>query len=287
MNTVNTALLELLQRALGWLQKDITIEYAGDGLTNKNFIVANGDEKIVVRLGANQSNVLGIRRATERQAAEAAALAGIGPELICFCEQSGDMITRFIPGRLLSQDGALTEESIREVGSTLKKLHELPPIEGKFQPYEDVRTRIQYAKENSLYLPDQILELTDKLEQIEKDRDKQADHLIKLCHNDPFPNNFIIGDRLWLIDYEYAGMGDLYFDLVCASMFFQEEQTKLLLTAYFGECTREHLENMEQMKFVVTFWNAMWAVVMSKEESEKEKYESMAKSMFDSLLRMK
>ena len=62
--------------------------------------------------------------------------------------------------------------------------------------------------ENSLYLPGEILPLLEKLERIEQERSNQADSLIKLCHNDPFPNNFIAGEKLWLIDYEYAGMGD-------------------------------------------------------------------------------
>jgi len=58
------------------------------------------------------------------------------------------------------------------------------------------------------------------------------------CHNDLLAGNFIgDGARVWIVDWEYAGMGDRYFDLANLSINsgFDETDDEHLLAAYFGE----------------------------------------------------
>src|SRR5204863_4939830 len=58
------------------------------------------------------------------------------------------------------------------------------------------------------------------------------------CHNDLLAGNFLDGaDRIWIVDWEYAGMGDRYFDLANFAINNElgEERTTALLEAYFGE----------------------------------------------------
>ena len=59
------------------------------------------------------------------------------------------------------------------------------------------------------------------------------------CHNDLLTANFILddGDVLRIIDWEYAGMGDRYFDLgnFAVNNELDDEDEERLLDAYFGE----------------------------------------------------
>ena len=61
------------------------------------------------------------------------------------------------------------------------------------------------------------------------------------CHNDLLTANLLHdGERLRIVDWEYAGMGDRYFDLANLSINngFEEADDERLLAAYFGSPAR-------------------------------------------------
>ena len=76
--------------------------------------------------------------------------------------------------------------------------------------------------------------------------------------------NFIVeGDKLWILDWEYAGMGDLFFDLgnVAVHHDFTDEQDAFLLESYFGTTpTAAALARQKLMKIMSDFREAMWGV---------------------------
>ena len=59
------------------------------------------------------------------------------------------------------------------------------------------------------------------------------------CHNDLLSENFIVdGDgRMWIIDWEYGGMADPYFDLGDFVMEhpFSRDEERLIIATYCGE----------------------------------------------------
>jgi thiamine kinase-like enzyme len=84
------------------------------------------------------------------------------------------------------------------------------------------------------------------------------------CHNDLLPANVLFGDdRAWLLDFEYAGMNDMFFDLgnlsVNCGLDVAAEEHLLLL--YFGETTRSGMARLQLMKMMSEFREGMWAVV--------------------------
>ena len=87
------------------------------------------------------------------------------------------------------------------------------------------------------------------------------------CHNDLLPANFIHdGERLRIVDWEYAGMGDRYFDLgnLSVNNGFNEAGDEWLLECYWGEpCTRRRLATVRLMRIMSDFREAMWGVVQS------------------------
>ena len=84
------------------------------------------------------------------------------------------------------------------------------------------------------------------------------------CHNDLLNANFIAdGKRIWIVDWEYAGMGDRFFDLANFSINHElgDEENHELLRFYFGDARDEHLGALLLMRFMSDFREAMWGVV--------------------------
>ena len=84
------------------------------------------------------------------------------------------------------------------------------------------------------------------------------------CHNDLLTANFIDdGSRIRIVDWEYAGMGDVFFDLAnfAVNNGLGEAESTELLHAYFGEVTPAHERSLPLMRFMSDFREAMWGVV--------------------------
>ena len=87
---------------------------------------------------------------------------------------------------------------------------------------------------------------------------------LRPCHNDLLNANFIDdGERIRIVDWEYAGMGDPFFDLGNFSINHEltpDEDAYLL--AEYGEIGRiDHLARLTLMRVVSDFREAMWGVL--------------------------
>ncbi len=82
-----------------------SVEPLGGGITNHNFKVVAGGEAFVLRIGGNDTDLLGIDRRVEHEASLAAAALGIGPEVVAFVEPEGYLVTRFVEGEVGRFDG--------------------------------------------------------------------------------------------------------------------------------------------------------------------------------------
>ncbi|MCP4360194.1 MAG: FAD-dependent oxidoreductase [Chloroflexi bacterium] len=84
------------------------------------------------------------------------------------------------------------------------------------------------------------------------------------CHNDLLNGNFLLDNgRVFLLDWEYAGMGDVFFDLanLAAHHEFDDEQELWLLTNYFGSASSLQQARLKLMKIMSDFREAMWGMV--------------------------
>ena len=85
------------------------------------------------------------------------------------------------------------------------------------------------------------------------------------CHNDLLNANFLDDGAIKIVDWEYAGMGDRFFDLANLSVNneFGADEDRALMSAYFGKVRDEDLASLRQMKFMSDFREAMWGVLQS------------------------
>ena len=280
---VDERLKNIIEKILLWDSAEVQIEYLKEGFTNQNYFIEKNENKYAVRLCNKAAYVFHVNRNAEYAAMKAAEEIGIGAELVYFSKETGDMITKVIHGKTWNNEDASTKENIARIAHTMKKVHALPPIPYEFSPYQDIEDRIEYAARNYLALPDNLKLFQKKLHGIREQKTSDRNIMIGLCHNDPFPNNFIDDGKLRLIDWEFAGMGDIYFDLACISAFYTQENRVNLLEQYFGRCDSENLEALENQLFVMKFWNAMWAVLQTKHGNAQQSYEAMAEAMFQSM----
>jgi thiamine kinase-like enzyme len=84
-----------------------------------------------------------------------------------------------------------------------------------------------------------------------------------LCHNDLLNSNLIQDGQVRIVDWEYAGMGDCFFDLanLAVNHRFSAHQEEALLRHYFGGASERRLSALQLFKLASEAREAMWGVV--------------------------
>jgi thiamine kinase-like enzyme len=243
-----------------WPGREARVERLGGGLTNHNFKVTVDGEVFVVRVGGQDTDLLGIDRRSEHGAALVAATLGVGPEVIAFVEPEGCLVTRFVEGSPVTPDEIASHTSIARVATALRTIHEGPPIPGRFDSFRVVEAYRDTVAARGGQIPDAYAGALGVAERIERALGPREE---RPCHNDLLNANFIAeGERIWMVDWEYAGMGDPFFDLAnfAVNNGLGEDGDRALLTAYGCVDDRAHAR-LAVMRFMSDFREAMWGAV--------------------------
>ncbi|HEY7631143.1 MAG TPA: choline kinase family protein [Thermoleophilaceae bacterium] len=222
------------------------------GITNRNFRVRTDKGDFVVRLFGASASQLGIDRSAERAATEGAARAGVGPDVVAFTDEL--LVTTFIEGE------PMPRLRLEETAAALRAVHEGPDLPTTFS---GVAVAEDYAAK-AASLPDDYDGALAVGREIEAAL-SGPEHEAVPCHNDLLNANLIWdGSRVRIVDWEYAGNGDRYFDLGNLSINneLSEDDDERLLAAYFGEpCTAGRFASLRLMRIVSDLREAMWGVL--------------------------
>jgi thiamine kinase-like enzyme len=233
-----------------WPGQDVSIEPLGGGITNRNFRVEAAGQQFVLRIGGRDTELLGIDRTAEHAASRVAAELGLGPEVVAFIEPEGYLVTRYV-------DGEVGKVDLDRVGAALRRLHDGPALPASFDSFRVVEAYRATAHERGIAVPSAYTRARDIADRIERRRSGTP---FRPCHNDLLSANFIDdGTRLWLVDWEYAGMGDPFFDLgnFAVNNDLAEEGENALLAAYGSD----DADALVLMRFMSDFREAMWGIV--------------------------
>jgi thiamine kinase-like enzyme len=244
-----------------WPGREALIEPLGGGITNHNFKVTVDDEAFVLRIGGKDTELLGIDRNAEHDAARVAAASGVGPEVVAFVEPEGYLVTRFVSGKPIPPEEMRQPETIRRVATVLRRMHDGPPIPSRFDSFRVVEAYRETAEQHGVPIPQAYASAKGRADQIEHARGSQPLHP---CHNDLLNANFLDEDgQIRIVDWEYAGMGDRFFDLANFSVNHElgDDENQALLAAYFGAVRAADLAALRLMRFMSDFREAMWGVV--------------------------
>lgn len=159
---------------------------------------------------------IGVDHAVEAANAIVAAEHGIGPAVL-EVGLDGALVTALVPGHALTPSEVRGDRVlVTRTGQLLRRLHDGPELAGRFDPYalilelRSALVRTQAIDTDAWAICKSILGHVPVV----------TAPALAPCHNDPWPGNFIAGDggRLWLVDWEYSGMGDPMWDLADLSV---------------------------------------------------------------------
>jgi thiamine kinase-like enzyme len=244
-----------------------TVVQLEGGITNRNFRVTFSGTDYVMRLPGKRTDLLGIDRESECIATKKAHELGFAPRVVTLLDAPQCLVTAFVDGK--AADAAhMRDGAIPEVARDLRALHdsgaELPT---DFNPFRLVEEYAETARSRGAEIPAVYDDALARAKKIDEAVNGKPGHEPVPAHNDLLPANFLRnGDRIQLIDWEYAGMGDRWFDLgnFAANSELSDEQEAALLEEYFGESPDEvALATLKLFRFVSDFREGMWATVQS------------------------
>ena len=256
---------EALIRSLPIWKNEIQIAPLEGGLTNWNCRVTDGESVYAVRTGEDDPR-LGISRHNELTCARIAADLGVAPAIV-YAGQ-GVMVAEFIVSVPLKIQGVTEagQSAIVRVAETIRRIHAAGAnVVGAlqyFSPFQVAHTYIADARAHGLALPgDGADQLLSQVQELEK---AIPPFQPTFCHNDLMPGNLLdAGDRLWVIDWEYSGIGHGMFDLggLSNNYSFDEDQDEALLGAYFQRCHSDVVGEFRVMKAMAALRESLWAVI--------------------------
>ena len=237
------------------------------GITNRNFRARFGGREYVVRVPGKDTSLLEIDRVAEMKANELAARLGIAPPVAARLEDPPCLVTEFIEGREMSSEQLREPAVLRSVAASLRALHDCgETVPAEFDSFRLVSTYAETAAGRGAEVPAAFSESMAAAEGI-RSALVGPEHAPVPCHNDLLAANFLDdGERLRIVDWEYAGMGDRYFDLAnfAVNNGLDDERQADFLASYFGEAAGAgRLAALRLMMFMSDFREAMWGVVQS------------------------
>ncbi len=254
---------QALARVPQWVGAgDLKATPLGGGITNSNFRIDVGGEAFVLRIAGADTELLGINREHEYSANLTAGKLGIAPEVYYFIRPEGYLVTRFIPGRPILPGELCQPENLRRVMELVRRIHGMPEIPGSFDVFRIISEYFEITRRYQVTIPRDFSTLLERMQAAEKALKLQPLKL-RPCHNDLLNANFLFTDHLYILDWEYAGMGDIFFDLANFSDHHKlsDEQDRWLLECYFGQCSPRHWAHLKIMKIMSDLREAAWALV--------------------------
>jgi thiamine kinase-like enzyme len=198
----------------------------------------------------------------------------------------GTLITEMVDGHHLEPE-AFTAR-LDDVVHLLQRFHRSGPVSGAFPIHRVVEWHARDATTHGVIPPSGYDRLHQHSRRIEAAFAASPTPAVP-CHNDLLPANVLFGDdRVWLLDFEYAGMNDVFFDLgnLSVNCDLPVEADEQLLTAYFGAVTRAAWARLQLMKVMSEFREGMWAVVQQAISTLDTDFVSYADERLDNCERL-
>lgn len=207
----------------------------------------------------------GVMRFNELSACRAAHAAGVAPAVRYF--QKGALVQDYIPADPLSEEEIQQPEMLELIAALLGKVHRdaTQLIRGPVLAFWVFHILRDYTETLRLLDSDHIPKLDDLMQKAQKLEAVVGKVQLVLCHNDLLPANILNEDgRLWLVDWEYAGMNSPLFDLggLATNASLSENLQTLLLETYFDTPVSDELwERYNSMKCASLLRESMWSMV--------------------------
>jgi thiamine kinase-like enzyme len=274
-------ILERLQTELAPLRGEPR-ELEG-GITNRNFRVTLGEREYVARLPGRDTDLLGIDRAAERLANDAAARLGLAPGVVAALEQC--LVTEYVACSPLS--AAEVSGEVEAIAAALRTFHDSDVLlPARFDVPDLLERYAAIVRARGGELPAAYAEASAAAVRIAAALSRSEP---RPCHNDLLAANLIrarADDRLLIVDWEYAAMGDPRFDLgnLAVNNDLDEAAEERLLSAYHGAPpTDPQRAALKLMRVASDAREGAWGVVQGQLSELEFDFDGYAREHFERL----
>ncbi len=258
------------------------------GITNLNYKIDADGKSYVLRITGANTDRLGIRRDVEYCANLAAGQLGIAPEVMYYIEPEGYLVTRFIKAKQVPPEVMRQADNIVRAVQKVRLFHRRgPELQGEFNVFRNVGLLVDTSRQKNCKFPFDFDWLMQTMREVETALSRDP-YRPTPCHDDLLNLNWMEEDapgdtgELRLLDWEYAGMGDIFFDLAnfSANHLLNDEQVRLLLQEYFGEVTPRNYARLRLMWPMSEMREAMWGVTQTGISTLDEDFQGYADLFF-------
>ena len=245
------------------LHSRTSITELSGGLTNRNFLIQTVEDKYVARVSSNSSSLLSIDRGSEYINSTIAGNGKVGAGVLDYLPGEGLLLISYIKGKTYGADDV--GANLGRIAKSLRGLHALDAFDHEFNMFTTQRNYQSIVKEQGFRLPDGYVDFAPQVADIKAAMAVLFEGLVP-CNNDLLPGNFIDdGEKIWLIDYEYAGNNDACFEIgnVWAEAFLPLDALEELVSAYYGGHRPEKVARAWLWALMAKYGWTLWASIQN------------------------
>ena len=257
------------------------------GLTNINFKIVTELDCYVLRVSDASATTLGINRENEYINSIRAHQAGLGAEVVHRIVDKNILLLKWIDAKTLSPIDIQSQPSlIPRIADALRSLHAGPSFQGEFN-FPSIRKKYLETVINAGYfLPDQDLEYLPHIEKLEALTAKYPEKRVP-CNNDLLAENLMDdGNKIWIIDYEYAGQNEASFEIgnFAHEVGLNDEQLNELCLNYWKENNLQKVARAKAWSIIARYGWVLWASIQDATSSIMFDYKSWGMKKWNSVL---
>jgi thiamine kinase-like enzyme len=234
------------------------------GLTNRIYrVTLSSGESVVARLSSGKSGMLAIDRRAECHNSRQAARAGVGPRVMACEPDQGVAVVQWIDGRTFEDSDLDDSATLVRVAATCRQLHAGPRFANDFDMFEVQRGYLEVVVTNGFRLPARYREFEPQVARVRAALAMHPEPTVP-CHNDLLAANIMDdGERLWFIDYEYAGNNDPCFELgnIWSEAALEADRLEELVGAYYGAASRAKVARARLLALMAKYGWTLWAAI--------------------------
>ena len=219
----------------------------------------------------SSADELAVDRQAEYENSRRAAAAGVGAPVVDFLPDDGILVIGFLEGEPLTDEHLQRPGILPRVAEACRRLHAAEPFVNRFDMFEVQADYLARVRRRGFRLPPGYLDHADAVGRI---RDAMGVRPVatRPCNNDLLAANFIDdGRHVSIIDYEYSGNNDPYFELgnIWSECHLSLDQLEELVGVYDGTPSRTHLARARLWGLMSQYGWTLWASIQDGHQLDR------------------